>query len=59
MMPTSCPGVPDELLDPKNTWSDTVLYDTKARKLAADFVDNFAKFADQANEEIMAAAPRP
>lgn len=59
MMPTSCPNVPDELLDPKNTWSDKELYDTKARKLAADFVNNFAKFADQANEEIMAAAPRP
>jgi len=59
MMPTSCPNVPDELLDPKNTWSDKELYDTKARKLAADFVSNFAKFADQANEEIMAAAPRP
>lgn len=59
MMPTSCPNVPDELLDPKNTWTDKELYDTKARKLAADFVNNFAKFADQANEEIMAAAPRP
>lgn len=56
-MPTTCPGVPDELLNPKSTWSDAAAYDAKANVLADAFNDNFKKFEDKANEEIMAAAP--
>ena len=56
-MPTSCPDVPDELLNPRNTWSDKAAYDAKANELARFFVDNFKKFEDQADEEILAAAP--
>ena len=58
MMPTSCPNVPSEILDPKNTWEDKVGYDQKANHLAESFVKNFEAFADNANEEILAAAPR-
>lgn len=57
-MPTSCPDVPSEILDPRNTWSDKNAYDQKASSLAASFVKNFEKFASFANEETMAAAPR-
>jgi phosphoenolpyruvate carboxykinase (ATP) len=57
-MPTSCPDVPDEILDPRNTWADTEAYDKKAMELATKFVDNFSKYSDFANDEIMAAAPR-
>ena len=56
-MPTSCPGVPAELLNPKNTWKDKNAYDEKARRLATAFNTNFEKYADKANEEIMSAAP--
>ncbi|NMM48081.1 phosphoenolpyruvate carboxykinase (ATP) [Marinigracilibium pacificum] len=56
-MPTACPGVPDEVLDPRNTWSDKSAYDEKASNLAAMFVKNFDKFSDFANDEIMAGAP--
>jgi phosphoenolpyruvate carboxykinase (ATP) len=56
-MPTSCPEVPSEILDPKNTWTDKNAYDTKANKLTSSFVKNFEKFADNASEEILAAAP--
>lgn len=57
-MPTSCEDVPAEILNPRNTWQDKTAYDHKANELAAAFVKNFEKFADFANEEIMAAAPR-
>lgn len=57
MMPTSCPGVPSEILNPKNTWADKAAYDEKAKNLAAQFVKNFEKYASGVNEEILSAAP--
>lgn len=57
-LPTSCPGVPSEVLDPRKTWSDTAAYDRTARHLAEDFRKNFGKFADQAAAEIAAAGPQ-
>ena len=57
-MPVECPEVPTEILNPKNTWKDKDAYDTKAQKLAKAFVDNFEKFAEFANEEILSAAPK-
>jgi phosphoenolpyruvate carboxykinase (ATP) len=57
-MPKSCPGVPSEMLNPRMTWADKEGYDKKAAELAALFVENFAQYADQANEEILAAAPK-
>jgi phosphoenolpyruvate carboxykinase (ATP) len=46
------------LLIPENTWSDKQAYQTKAFELASLFVKNFEKYAAQANDEIMAAAPK-
>ncbi len=57
-MPTSCPGVPSELLIPETTWNDKDEYTRKAYDLAAMFVKNFEKYAAQANDEILAAAPK-
>lgn len=57
-MPESCPDVPDEILDPRNTWADKAAYDKKANELASKFVNNFEKYSDFASDEIMAAAPR-
>lgn len=57
-MPDHCPNVPDEVLNPRNTWTDKNLYDEKANNLATQFISNFAKYADKANAEIMAAAPK-
>ena len=57
-MPLSCPGVPGEILDPRNTWTNKDAYDHRANELAASFLKNFEKFASYANEEIMAGAPR-
>lgn len=57
-MPTSCPNVPAELLNPRNTWEDKAAYDMQCEKLAELFNTNFAKFADGASDEIKAAAPK-
>ena len=57
-MPVSCPDVPSEILDPKNTWADKAAYDEKANNLAAQFIKNFEKYADKANEETKDAAPK-
>ena len=56
-MPTSCLGVPDDVLNPRNTWSDKDKYDSAARRLAALFVKNFEKFG-QMPTEIVKAGPR-
>jgi len=57
-MPKSCPGVPADILNPRNTWKDKDAYDIKANNLATAFVKNFEQFADNANAEILSAAPR-
>jgi phosphoenolpyruvate carboxykinase (ATP) len=56
VIPTSCPDVPSELLNPRNAWSDKQAYDAQARLLAAKFEENFAKF--DAPENVRAAGPR-
>ncbi|RBN49725.1 phosphoenolpyruvate carboxykinase (ATP) [Flavobacterium psychrolimnae] len=55
--PQTCPNVPSEILNPRNTWEDPELYDKKAVELAQKFKANFAKFEEFANAEIMAGAP--
>jgi phosphoenolpyruvate carboxykinase (ATP) len=57
-MPVTCPNVPNELLIPSSTWSDKDEYMKKAYELGAMFVKNFEKYASQANDEILAAAPK-
>lgn len=54
-IPTSVTGVDDELLNPRDTWSDKSGYDAAARALIAKFVDNFDKF--EVDSTIIAAGP--
>ncbi|MFK5970940.1 MAG: phosphoenolpyruvate carboxykinase [Candidatus Marithrix sp.] len=56
-IPKSCPGVPDEVLNTRNTWADKAAYDVQAKKLAGMFAENFKQYADQATKEILAAGP--
>jgi phosphoenolpyruvate carboxykinase (ATP) len=56
-IPTSCPGVPSEILDSRNTWSDKNKYDLSANRLAALFVKNFQKFGE-VSKEIRNAGPK-
>ncbi|MDU0368844.1 phosphoenolpyruvate carboxykinase (ATP) [Hymenobacter endophyticus] len=57
-VPASVPGVPTEILDPRNTWADKEAYDRTAAELAEKFVANFQRYADYANEDILAGAPK-
>lgn len=57
-MPTACPNVPTEVLNPRNTWEDKAAYDRKASHLAQQFVKNFETFAQGTSAEILAAAPK-
>lgn len=57
LVPQSVPNVPAEILNPRDTWSDKEAYDKKANELAQLFVKNFDKYASQASDEILSAAP--
>jgi len=56
-VPTSCTGVPSNVLNTRNSWSDKRKYDISARRLASLFVKNFEKF-DNVAEEIRNAGPK-
>ncbi len=58
MMPLTCPGVPDVILHPRSTWSDSAAYDAKALELAGEFVKNFEKYTSGVSEETLQAAPK-
>ncbi|OEH92112.1 phosphoenolpyruvate carboxykinase (ATP) [Bacillus solimangrovi] len=55
-IPAHCPGVPDEVLQPKKTWNDGDVYDQKAKDLAHKFNVNFKSFPG-ASEAIRQAGP--
>lgn len=57
-IPVTCQNVPDAVLNPKNTWEDKEAYDEKLKELAGHFKNNFRKFEEFANAEILAAQPR-
>ncbi len=59
MVPISCPGVPVFVLNPKDNWTDKNGYDIAANKLAEQFIKNFEKFKDVADQSILAGAPKP
>jgi phosphoenolpyruvate carboxykinase (ATP) len=57
-MPTTCPGVPQDVLDPRSTWSDKSAYDAQAQKLARMFMDNFKSFEGDVDRAVVDAGPR-
>jgi phosphoenolpyruvate carboxykinase (ATP) len=57
-VPQSCPGVPAEVLNPRNTWKNANDYDAQAHKLARMFADNFKAFEVDAAADIKAAGPK-
>jgi phosphoenolpyruvate carboxykinase (ATP) len=56
-VPVSCPEVPVEVLQPRNTWADKDAYDQKARELARRFNENFKKYESGVSEAVRAVAP--
>ena len=57
-IPEHCPGVPDNVLNPRATWADKAAYDDTARRLASMFEKNFERFAGEVTAGIRAAGPR-
>jgi len=57
-IPKAVPGVPDEVLDPRNAWDSAEAFEAKAKELAEKFNANFEQFKDQASAEIIAAGPK-
>ncbi|MBI1315856.1 phosphoenolpyruvate carboxykinase (ATP) [bacterium] len=57
-IPTACPNVPSELLNPRSTWADKEAYDKTAIDLANRFNKNFEQFASNASNEILAGGPK-
>jgi phosphoenolpyruvate carboxykinase (ATP) len=57
-VPAECPGVPTEILVPKNTWADKHAYDVAAKKVAHLFRENFKKYEAEASDEVRSAGPR-
>ena len=58
-IPTTCEGVPDRILQPRETWDDETRYDNVANLLAQMFIENFQQYADGCSEEVIAAGPKP
>ena len=52
-------GVPDDVLDPRRTWSDTAAYDAQAARVAGLFRKNFEQFADRVHDAVREAGPKP
>ena len=57
-VPTSCPGVPAEILDPRSTWDDKADYDQRYHRLAEKFVENFKAYEDGVTQEVIDAGPK-
>jgi phosphoenolpyruvate carboxykinase (ATP) len=57
-VPVSVPGVPIEVLNPRNTWNDKVAYDNQAQKLARLFEENFEQFKENVPEHVLGARPK-
>ena len=56
-VPRAVPGVPSELLTPRETWADRDAYDAQARLLAEMFRKSFAAFASEVPKEVADAGP--
>jgi phosphoenolpyruvate carboxykinase (ATP) len=57
-VPVSCPDVPGNVLQPRNTWSDKEAYDRQARDLARRFNENFKKYESGVSEAVAAVGPK-
>jgi len=57
-VPTKIPGVPEDVMRPRDTWKDTAAYDAQARKLAGMFDSNFNQFAENVSVGARKAGPK-
>ena len=57
-VPKSCPNIPENVLYPAESWPSQEQYNDKYRQLAARFIENFKKFADEAPQNLKDAGPK-
>jgi phosphoenolpyruvate carboxykinase (ATP) len=57
-VPLSCPEVPEEVLDPSNSWGSQDEYWKRYDALVARYIENFKLFADDCTPEVLAAGPK-
>ncbi len=57
-VPTSCPDVPTEVLDPASSWKDRSEHEVKYKQLAQKFIENFKNFEDETSKEVIEAGPK-
>ena len=57
-VPETCPGVPAEILNPANTWSDPADHKEKALQLARAFQENFVQFEKGVSQGVKDSEPR-
>jgi phosphoenolpyruvate carboxykinase (ATP) len=57
-VPETCPNVPSDVLNPRNTWKDANEYDATAKNLASKFAENFMPYIEKVPSEVRAAGPK-
>jgi len=57
-VPTACPGVESQILEPRQTWLNPMAFDAAAKKLTGLFQENFRQFSEGCGQEIQDAGPR-
>ena len=58
-VPTTCQGVPSEVLQPRKTWQDKATFDATADKLARMFQANFTRYESGVSDAVNSAGPSP
>ncbi|MBU1299975.1 MAG: phosphoenolpyruvate carboxykinase (ATP), partial [Bacteroidetes bacterium] len=57
-VPLSCPDVPEDVLEPSNSWGSKDEYWKKYDALAARFIENFKLFEKGCSDEVKKAGPK-
>ncbi|MDP2303557.1 MAG: phosphoenolpyruvate carboxykinase (ATP) [Ignavibacteria bacterium] len=57
-VPLSCPEVPQDVLEPSNSWGNKEEYWNKYDALAARFIENFKVFKKVCSQEVINAGPK-
>ncbi len=58
LIPKKCPGIPNNILNPRNCWTNKDKYDSELNNLSKSFNNNFKKYEKYANEDIISASPK-
>ncbi|HDZ59039.1 MAG TPA: phosphoenolpyruvate carboxykinase (ATP) [Ignavibacteriales bacterium] len=57
-VPLTCPDVPEDVLEPLNSWSNKDEYWQRYDALASRFIENFKLYANACSDEVKAAGPK-